>query len=147
MKEYTQQAKELLENFLGAAEFEASLTQETTENRTKFVLEATEGQQLLIGKQGATLDALQHLLAVLAKKQNVPSSRLDINGYQKQKDQSFLTRVEEYVGERAESRELLLWPMSSFERRLVHEHFLGRGTHETVSEDFGSRRVVRLIKK
>lgn len=140
----------IIENFLLALRIEGSvLVTPITERRVVIQITVNDGYQgYLIGKQGETLSALQHLATLLARKDDEGIHyRIDVNGYQDDRDQLFLKRVHSYVHEKAESKEILLWPMTPYERRLVHEYFLNLGTHRTESEDFGTKRVVRVIKK
>lgn len=142
--------KELIQKFLESLSIEGEITiNPVNEQRNEVKITVSDGQQgYLIGKQGTTLAALQHFVSLFARKERSEIQyRLDSNNYQEERDQLFLTRVADYVREKEESTELLLWPMTPYERRLVHEYFLKQGTHTTESEDFGSKRVVRVIKK
>lgn len=119
-------------------------------NEKKFSIKihTEDGQGYLIGKQGSALEALQHLVALIVRKENLDIQyRVDVNNYQEERNQIFLKRVADYISEKSESTEILLWPMTPYERKLVHEYFLTAGTHTTESEDFGSRRVIRVVKK
>lgn len=140
---------QFIEKFLDAVRVEGSVEAlPLTEKKYALKITTKENQGYLIGKQGATLEAIQHFVTLLARAANSEFQyRVDVNNYQQERDELFLKRVAEYVDEKRESIELLLWPMSPYERRLVHEYFLALGTHTTVSEDFGSKRVVRVIKK
>ncbi len=140
----------IIQNFLSALGIEGSVTLESiNETKARVNILVSDGQQgYIIGKQGTTLTALQHIITLLARKEKSEVQyQVDINNYQSERDQSFLKRVKDYVQEKEESTELLLWPMTGYERRLVHEYFLKEGPHTTESEDFGSKRVVRVIKK
>lgn len=137
-------------NFLSALHIDGTVTIATiNEKKSQVKIMVNDGQQgYIIGKQGGVLVALQHIVNLLVRKEKFEGQyQVDINDYQEERDQLFLKRVREYVEEKKESTELLLWPMTAYERRLVHEFFLTEGTHTTESEDFGSRRVVRVIKK
>lgn len=139
-----------IKKFLEALDIDGSVTiTPVNGHQAQIKIMVSDGSQgYIIGKQGATLVALQHLVTLLARKEKSEIQyRVDINEYQSDRDQLFLKRVQEYVTEKAESTELLLWPMIPYERRLVHEYFLSLGTHSTESEDFGTKRVVRVIKK
>ncbi len=140
----------IIQNFLRALGIEGSVTIELiSETKARVNILVSDGQQgYIIGKQGTTLTALQHIISLLARKEKSEVQyQVDINNYQSERDHAFLKRVKDYVQEKEESTELLLWPMTGYERRLVHEYFLKEGTHTTESEDFGSKRVVRVIKK
>lgn len=139
-----------IESFLNALGIEGTVTIEMVHEKKALVsIMVSDGQQgYIIGKQGTTLSALQHLVSLLARKEKSELQyQVDINNYQSERDQIFIKRVRDYIQEKEESREILLWPMTGYERRLVHEFFLKEGTHSTESEDFGSKRVIRVIKK
>jgi predicted RNA-binding protein Jag len=105
-------------------------------------------QRYVIGKQGASLAALQALINAVVRKEDSPFRyRLDVNGYRTEKDEIFTKRVLAYVEEKLVDESLLLWPMDAYERRLVHEFFLNHGGYATESESFGSQRVVRVSRK
>lgn len=140
---------ELIETFLKALHIEGSIDiVPITEKKFSLKINTQDGQGYLIGKQGSTLEALQHLLTLIARKENLDIQyRVDVNNYQEERNEIFLKRVADYISEKSESTEILLWPMTPYERKLVHEYFLTAGTHTTESEDFGSKRVIRVIKK
>lgn len=77
----------------------------------------------LIGQYGANLQAVQHLARLMVRK-NVPEKIrfvLDVNSYRQQKNQSViqqaLAAAEEAIsGHRA----VIMKPMSTYERRIVH---------------------------
>lgn len=141
---------DLVDAFLQALQIDGSVELvRIHEKQVQVKIKVTDGSQgYVIGSHGATLVALQHLVTLVARKEKSELQyRVDINNYQEDRDQLFLKRVKEYVEEKKESNELLLWPMTPYERRLVHEYFLKAGTHSTESEDFGEKRVVRVVKK
>ena len=119
------------------------------ERHQKVVFEVAPGaEKHFIGKQGVVLEALQHIVNTLEKKEGVEMhTRIDVGGYQAEKKQHFLEQVKKAVEEALDPTDILLWPMSAYERRQVHEFFLERGDYETGSENFGTQRVVRLTKK
>ena len=110
-------------------------------------VEGDEDPALLIGKHGATIDALQHLASRAAfhgwegeRKRVV----VDAGGYRERR-QSVLERAADRAVEDALAfgRAVELDPMNSFERRIVHNHLKDRTDVDTHSEgDEPERRLV-----
>jgi predicted RNA-binding protein Jag len=121
---------------------------QSSDNRTQVVLKVDEQQQFLIGKQGAVLEAIQQIANSIVRKNKSPIQyQIDINDYKEEKKRFLIDRVRDYIEEKAGDSSVLLWPMSSYERRVVHEYFLEQGEYITESENFGTKRVVRVTKK
>jgi predicted RNA-binding protein Jag len=122
--------------------------EDITENRTKISIQVEADQQYLIGKHGMALDSVQQIVSSIARKnKSEVQYRVDVNNYKEEKKTTLVIRVRDYIEEKVDDKSVLLWPMSSYERRVIHEYFLGEGTHITESEDFGTERVVRVTKK
>ena len=83
----------------------------------------TEESNYLIGQYGINLSALQHIARIIVRKKtdNRANFILDVNSYRQEKNDSvvFLAKG---AAEKAllEKRTVILRPMSSYERRLVH---------------------------
>lgn len=78
----------------------------------------------LIGKHGHTLSAVEHLLLVYLNKQNDHhvSVFVDVNNYKERKKEFIRNMAENAVEKiRKGSRRISLEPMSSRERKIVHE--------------------------
>jgi predicted RNA-binding protein Jag len=137
--------EKLLESFSLVGEI---FFEETAENRIRVAIQVTTDQQYLIGKYGAALEGVQQIVSSIARKnKSEVQYRVDVNNYQEEKKIALVNKVREYIEERMDDQQVLLWPMSSYERRVVHEYFLSEGTYMTESEDFGAQRVVRVTKK
>jgi spoIIIJ-associated protein len=101
---------------------------------------------LLIGKHGATIDALQHLAARIAFR-GMPDRKpvtIDAAGYRERREAS-LQRAADQAVEDALSfgRPVELEPMSAAERRIVHTYLRDRSEIQTHSEgDEPERRLV-----
>lgn len=98
-----------------------------------------EDSNLLIGQHGSNLEALQHLIRLLVKKQ-LPEHDpffLDINGYWEQKSLGLIREARE-AAEQAlrDQAPVLLRPMNNHERRIVHTELSNRS--EVVTESVGS---------
>lgn len=128
-------------------EFEDSITKGLVFNIS------TPDSYLLIGKQGATLHALQILVqAVAAKKfQNQPFYfSLDVDDY-KRKREWFLKETAHGAAEQVKKigRPVSLEPMPNYERRLVHaylqEHFPQLESSSIGEEPY--RKIVIKLKR
>src|SRR6185369_3801766 len=106
--------------------FDAEVYERQEEGRTVFNIK-TRDAQLLIGKQGANLEALQHIVRILFRKETGSDDRfafaLDVDDY---KDQRVLylkelaRKAAHHVRETRKS--VSLEPMPAYERRVVHSY-------------------------
>lgn len=121
------------------------------EGRTVLNLKTPEAQ-LLIGKQGANLEALQHIVRLLVREEDgttVPFA-LDIDDY-KEKRQIYLKEIARKAAHQARSsgRAVALFPMPASERRVVHNYLslFSDLTSESQGADPNRRIVIRVSKK
>jgi spoIIIJ-associated protein len=121
------------------------------EGRTVLNLKTPEAQ-LLIGKQGANLEALQHIVRLLARdeSQTIVPFAIDIDDY-KEKRQIFLKEIARKAAHQARSsgRSVGLPPMSASERRVIHNYLSLFSDLSSSSQgvDPNRRIVIRLEKK
>lgn len=119
------------------------------EGRTVLNLK-TPDAQILIGKQGANLEALQHIVRLLVRDQQerVPFA-LDIDDY-REKRQIYLKEIARKAAHQARSsnRSVALPPMNSSERRVVHNYLslFSDLTSASQGQDPNRRIVIRLNK-
>ena len=82
--------------------------------------------KLLIGKQGQTLEALQFLLRQMCKGAKIEQSHflLDVANYRQRRRETITSQAKEGAVAvlNGESEEVELFPMSAFERRIVHKY-------------------------
>jgi spoIIIJ-associated protein len=101
---------------------------------------------LLIGRHGQTLDAIQELMrTVVARKLSERCQVLvDVGGYRRRREERLVARARDVANRVLRSgREEELEPMSSFERKIVHDAVSGMGGVETGSRgEEPDRRVV-----
>jgi spoIIIJ-associated protein len=103
---------------------------------------------ILIGRNGDNLFALQHLIRILFRKKNgeIIPFILDINNYKKEKEER-LQGIAQFAAEKVKKtgKEVALRPMPAYERRIIHV-FLAREKQlitESEGEDPNRRIVVR----
>ena len=120
------------------------------EGRTVLNLK-TPDAQLLIGKQGANLEALQYVVRLLMRDEGerVPFA-LDIDDY-KEKRQIYLKEIARKAAAQARTsgRAVALFPMSASERRVVHNYLslFSDLSSDSQGTDPNRRIVIRVEKK
>lgn len=106
----------------------------------------SDDSNLLIGQHGINLQALQHIARLLVRKKISDKIKftLDVNSYREQKNQSVIELAKQAALQAvSEKRAVVMKPMSTYERRLVHME-LAKNT-EVLTESIGegeSRKVV-----
>ncbi len=123
--EQTQTIKELIEDILEKLTVSANVEVMETAEGPQFIIKTQEGR-LLIGENGRNLVSLNHIIKKIAgkriekEKDPVPFS-VDVNDYQAKKIEE-LKNVARLNAQRVRyfKKEVVLKPMSSFERRVVH---------------------------
>lgn len=109
-----------------------------------FIIKTNEEAPLLIGERGQNLEALSHIVRKIAGKKD-PASKfvVDINGYMKKHFEELRDRA--LMGaERVKyfKKEVMLQPMTSLERRVVHLTLQDRSDILTESSGYGAQRHV-----
>lgn len=110
----------------------------------------SENPSLLIGYHGDNIQALQHILKVLAWnkcKNEQFNILLDIDNYRKRQEENVLKLAERKVDNaRKTRRPQILPPMSAYFRRKVHMYCMEPGFEdiETISEGDGDHRQVTI---
>ncbi len=108
----------------------------------------TEHSNILIGKKGKNLDAIQVLANVFAGKLGKNGVRIivDVENYRSRREDSLVrlaTEMADLVRRNRGSK--LLEPMNPFERRLIHTTLNGYEDIDTKSEGEGLYKQVRVI--
>jgi predicted RNA-binding protein Jag len=116
--------------------------------RCEIILQ--EGQNLLIGQHGANVAALLHLVKLLVREE-LPKNGLlsiDVNGYFAEK-RGFLEREALAAVKEVEESGLpvMLRPMLSFERKMIHHLLANHGSVMTESVGTGGDRKILIRLK
>lgn len=103
--------------------------------------------KLLIGKNGQNLQALEHVVRLMAaRRPEVVSVSLDVNDYRKEKMSELVERVRQVAGRVRETKKSeALQPMTSYERRVVHTELAS--WHEVTTESVGQEPQRRIVIK
>ena len=107
----------------------------------------SEHANILIGKKGKNLDAIQVLANVVASRQVDGEFKvvIDTENYRSRREEA-LVRLAEKVGDQVKrtKKSRLLEPMNPFERRLIHTALADISELETKSEGEGLYKQVRI---
>lgn len=123
------------------------------EENTFYVDIDTEEANMVIGRHGETVQALQHLLKLLVWKREskIPNIVLDVDEYRKRQRESVVELAKKKANIVREShRYQILPPMSPFFRRLVHTTLACEEYSDIVTESMGEgdrRQVIIKLKK
>ncbi|MDQ0284920.1 spoIIIJ-associated protein [Desulfofundulus luciae] len=132
----SRRAKELLDKLLGAMNLPVDMAIEEKENNVFIDIEGRD-VGILIGRRGETLDALQYLLNLYVNKNKSQRCKvfLDVEGYRRRREET-LQRLALKLAEKAKQRgrNVVLEPMTSHERRIIHTALQGRDDIYTYSE-------------
>ena len=132
----SRKARELLEQILAVMDLKVDM--DITENEHGIFV-SMQGPDLgiLIGRRGETLDALQYLVNLSANKNQENKQRiiLDVEGYRKRREET-LKNLALKLAEKAKQkgRNVVLEPMNSQERRIIHTTLQSRNDIYTFSE-------------
>lgn len=144
-------ARLTLLDILKTMTFEVDVVAKETKNNTIYLeVVGSKDLGLVIGKEGSTLNALQFLLSnILTKKyQKRVFVHVDANDYKAKQEQEIIAAATDAadVAER-EGVQIVLDPMTSAERRLVHTILGERPAIETFSRGEGPNRQVVVSPK
>ncbi|MEI6501111.1 MAG: RNA-binding cell elongation regulator Jag/EloR [Armatimonadota bacterium] len=104
-----------------------------------------EGLGLLIGRHGATLDALQMLAAIVANPNHDPSARIivDAENYRERRREMLRKMAIQQAEKAKESQQEVVIPdLKAFERRIVHLALKDDPEIDTYSEGEGEDRCI-----
>lgn len=122
------------------------------EYRQVRITTGDDGAAVLIGRHGATIDSLEHLIERMISTAHGDRVRmnLDVNNYRRRRSDNLLDRVEEAVEQvRSSGKAYHVEPMNARERRLVHlavEEYDGMRTF-TMDSHRGRHVVIALDDK
>lgn len=141
----SERVRQLLERIAAAAGLSATI--EVSEDQEQIHAEFTgEDLGILIGHNGQTIDAIQHLAYRIAFRGSAARKGVlvDAGGYRERRAVA-LRAAADQAAEAAvrDGRAVPLEPMSAIERKLVHEHLRTRRDVETYSE--GEEPARRLV--
>jgi spoIIIJ-associated protein len=137
--------QELLEQMGFQAELEIGKFAEDNQENIICNIKVSEDSNLLIGQYGVNLQSLQHIARLLVRKKIEDKFNfiLDINSYRQEKNQSVVEQAQSAAEQAlSEGRAIILKPMTSYERRIVHMELAKNDKVKTESIGEGEERKV-----
>jgi spoIIIJ-associated protein len=153
LEEQAELAEEFLEGLLDRMGIEADIEHHLVDGAMYVDIvgaEESEGMGLLIGKHGATLEALQELVRSAVQRRTLSRCRVlvDIEDYGKRRRSQLADRARQVARRvRRTGRQEALDPMSPYERKIVHDAASEVGGVESASEGQEPSRRVVIRKK
>lgn len=146
----SQKAGSLLRSIFKTMQLDVNMSFKEKDNGLFINLEGPE-LGILIGRRGETLDALQYLVNLSVNKNQEVRKKIiiDIEGYRNRREET-LKKLALKLADKAKQRgrNVVLEPMSSQERRIIHTALQGREDIYTFSEgEEPYRKIVISPKK
>jgi len=148
--ELVDEVRGITEGILSAMEFPSSVVAEKTKHGIRVAVDAGERDQFLIGEDGDTLAAFQHLLGrmIRASHPDDPPPRLevDVAGFRDRQIERLRELARELMNEARQSgSEVTTDPLPANERRIVHLEVAEAPGMETVTigDGYFKRVIVR----
>jgi spoIIIJ-associated protein len=123
--------------------YDATVTSEGVQDQTVELSIVGPDAAALVGKNGATLDALQLLVAVMANRGIVDGLRvsIDADGYRERRLQLLEKMARSHADQAKDTgKEIVITDLKAHERRIVHLTLKDDPDVETYSEGFGDER-------
>ena len=137
-------AADFVEGLLDRLDLPGDIEIEITEEQALLNLDDV-GSGLLIGRRGATLDALQELVRCAVQRQTERRSRVrvDVEGYRSRHVEKLRDRCREAIAQvRETGQPARLEPMDAYERKLMHDLVAKTGGVTSSSEGAEPKRRV-----
>jgi spoIIIJ-associated protein len=139
-------AADYLEELLDIADLDGDLDMDVEGDRASVQIDGAD-LQMLVGRNGEVLEALQELTRLAVYRETGERSRLmlDVGGHRAQQRTRLVALAEKSIAEVKESGESLsLEPMSAFERKVVHDAVAAAGLSSESEGAEPKRHVVIL---
>lgn len=137
-------AADFIEGLLDRLDLPGDIEIEVNEQHA-FVTVQDVGSGLLIGRRGATLDALQELVRCAVQRQTERRAhvRVDVEGYRARQLDKLRDKCRDAIAEVRESgTPVKLEPMDAYERKMMHDLVASAGGVTSSSEGSEPRRRV-----
>jgi spoIIIJ-associated protein len=138
-----ERAHQALAGIVSLMGYDAVVTNEGLDGQTAELAITGPDAPALVGKHGATLDALQLLVAVMANRGIIDGLRvsIDADGYRERRRQ-LLEKMARAHAEQAKDtgKEIVITDLKAHERRIVHLTLKDDPDVETYSEGLGDER-------
>jgi len=145
----SQKATNLLKNIFRAMQIQVGIKANEKDHEIQINLEGDD-LGILIGRRGETLDSLQYLVNLSVNKNQEVRKKIiiDIEGYRRRREET-LQKLALKLADKAKQRgrNVVLEPMSSQERRIIHTVLQGRDDIYTFSEGEEPLRKIIIAPK
>lgn len=136
--------------FFSKMTFSLSSVKIILDNDSINIIANSTDPQVLIGEKGSTLSEIQKILRMALSKKlgKVMNINLDVNGY-KDKRIEHLKRIAKETAQEVifSKMEKSMFPMSSFERKIIHAELADNSAIKTESRGNGLERYVVVMPK
>ena len=143
------QAKVTLEKILSLLGFSATVEEQPMDDGTLLDVK-TEDSGRLIGRQGQTLSDLQYITnrLLFQQDQNAPKVMVDVGGYRSQAREALVKKAKDAADKVRRWGDVVeLEPMSSFDRRIIHQALKDDPDIETQSVEVdGTEKKAMLLR-
>ena len=143
------QAKATLEKILSLLGFTATVEEHSMDDGTLLDVK-TEDSGRLIGRQGQTLSDLQYITnrLLFQQDQNAPKVMVDVGGYRSQAREALVKKAKDAADKVRRWGDVVeLEPMSSFDRRIIHQALKDDPDIETQSVEVdGTEKKAMLLR-
>ena len=102
---------------------DCEVTSDEDEEAVNLYINKSDDFKALIGKSGETLESIQYIVSIFARRHTSLEKRvfLDINGYKKRKEESIREMAMTFAKKSIRYKKVMrLRPMNAYERRIVH---------------------------
>lgn len=142
------QARQILDTMLGYLGFVVQIEEDNGEDGPTLQI-LTEQPDALIGRRGEVLDDIQYLVNRILQRRDpkAPRIRVDVEYFRTMREDKMLAQVKEQADRvRATGHAIVLNPMNSYYRRLVHNLFVN-DPHIISESAKGEERFKRITLK
>jgi predicted RNA-binding protein Jag len=148
--ELVEQVRSITAGIVEQMGFASTVTADRTRDGIRVAVDAGERDQYLIGRDGETLAALQHVVARMLRARSpedaIPRVEVDVAGFRDRRVESLREMARELIEEVRESgTEASTEPLSAIERRIVHLEVaeVGAFTSVSVGDGLFKRVIIR----
>ena len=136
-----------LEELLDIADLDGDIENSVQDGRAFVVIDTDS--DLLVGKDGEVLDALQELARLVVMTETGHRSRLmvDVAGYRQRRRAELVAMAKDAIAEVQQSGEpVRMAPLNAYERKIVHDEVAAAGLASESEGEPPARRVVVRAK-
>ena len=129
--------EEFLKGLISNMGVNGEISYDEDEEAINLYINESDDFKVLIGKSGETLESIQYILSIFARRNTSLEKRiyLDINGYKKRKEETIRETAMTFAKKAIRYKKVMrLRPMNAYERRIVHSTLYNMRGVFTMSE-------------